>query len=302
MFFAPTREQTGLFLVLLAAVGFASKSIFVKLAYQYEGVDAVTILALRMGFALVMLGVITLFQHFRRIKATPLSGKEWLWVIGLGLMGYYVSSLLNFWGLFYITASLERMIIYLYPTMVVLLSAVIFRKPISLPMWGALILSYVGMGLIFVEELGGSQMDVWTGGLLEVGAALTYALYLMGTARMMKTIDALRFTSLVLLVCSSALWVHFFATHSPADLLVPLPVLACGAALGVFSTLLPIYALAAGIARIGASRASLASMAGPLITLLLGAIFLGERLSLVQMGGVVLIIAGVWMTGRMKGA
>ncbi len=301
MFSMPTRERVGIFLVILAAVGFASKSIFVKLAYQYDGIDAVTILVLRMGFALFMLLFIKLFQYVRGIKTHPLTRREWGWTVALGLLGYYLSSLLNFWGLFFITASLERMIIYLYPTMVVLLSALFLRRTISVSLWGALALSYMGIGLIFSGELGGAQKNVWIGGLLELGAALTYALYLMGTARMMKTIDALRFTSLVLLVCSISLAIHFMLTHPLSDLLVPWPVLLSGAALGVFSTLLPIYALAAGIARIGASRASLISMVGPLITLLLGAILLDERLSILQMGGVMLIMGGVWMTGRMKG-
>ena len=299
---AVSREKIGFFLVIVSSVGFASKSIFVKLAYAYDSIDTITILAMRMVFALTMLGVIVLIRRLRGAERISMTRQDWLWTIGLGLTGYYLSSLLDFASLAYITASLERMIIYLYPTMVVLLTAALYRRRIPRRVWGTMALSYGGIALVFVEELGVAQTDVWFGSLLAVGAALTYALYLMGTARVVSKIGALNFTSRVMIVCATAIFVHFLCVHSLSEISIPLPALGYGAFLGFFSTMLPIYALAAGISMMGAPKASMVSMAGPLMTLLLGAVFLGERLTGLQMGGVALIMFGVGLTGRLKTA
>jgi drug/metabolite transporter (DMT)-like permease len=281
----------GALFVLLSATGTASKAIFVKLCYR-EGVDSTTALALRMLFALPFFLAAVARQG---VGAYRISRRDLLGVIWLGLIGYYLSSLLDFMGLQYIGAGLERLILFLYPTFVVLLSAIFLRQPITRPVVLALLMSYAGIGLVFAHDVGGAQVNLWRGALLVLASTLSFATYLLGAGPLIRRLGPERFTTLVMLTSSLAVFVQFALTRPLAALRVSPAALGYGAAMGFVSTALPVYLLAAGIARIGAARAALLSAIGPVVTIALGVVFLGEHLGAVQVVGAALVIAGVWM-------
>lgn len=178
----PGHTASGCILVLLGALGFSVKSILVKLAYKADhGIDAISLMALRMLFALPFFLLIILWQH-RKTSAPPLNRKQWPAIIVLGLMGYYLASYLDFSGLAYISAGLERVILFLYPTFVVLFSASLHRKKISAREIVALILSYAGLMLIFVEQLSLASPRLLTGSILVLGSAIVFAGFTMEAA------------------------------------------------------------------------------------------------------------------------
>ncbi len=291
------REQTGFLLTVVSAFAFSSKTILAKLAYQH-GVDAVTILALRMIFAGALFAVILAYNLIRRNWRVNLSRRQWIWAVTLGVLGYYLSSLLDFSGLVYVDASLGRMILFLYPSLVVVINAALSRQAIRGDTWLALALCYGGIFLMLAPNLGGSQPNFWLGGGLIFAAALTYACYLVGVDRQLRDIDPALFTSLVMMIACLSVIVHFFLTSDVHLLSLPAPVLVNGFCMGALATVLPIYTLTAGIARIGASRAAVVSMFGPVLTLVMGFIFLNERLLNIQIAGMLLIMAGIWRMGK----
>ena len=170
----------GFCLVLLGALGFAAKAIFVKLTYAVSGdVDAITLMALRMAFSLPFFLVVAVW-HNRKSDAAPLDKKQWAVIVVLGLMGYYISSYLDFMGLQYISAGLERVILFMYPTFVVLFSALVYKRKITARTLIALTLSYSGLLLVFVEHLSLESAHVWLGSGLVLGSAVVFACFTMG--------------------------------------------------------------------------------------------------------------------------
>ena len=290
---SPSEHRAlGVVFVLLSATGFASKAIFVKLCYR-EGVDSTTALALRMLFALPFFVATVLRQGPASYR---IERRDALGVVLMGFLGYYLSSLLDFMGLQYISAALERLILFLYPTFVVILSAIFLGQRITLPIAAALAVSYLGIGLVFTHDLGGVHGDLWRGGALVVGSTLTYSCYLLGSGGLIARLGAQRFTTLVMLVSTTVVLVQFALTR-PLSALTAVSgrALVYGAAMGLVSTVLPAYLLSAGIGRIGASRAAMVSAIGPVVTIVLGVLFLGEHLGAVQIVGAALVIAGVWL-------
>ncbi len=288
----------GALMVLIAATGSASKAIFVKLCYR-EGIDATTALTLRMLFSLPFFVAALVLQRRGSDRVTRRDGAA---IVVLGLLGFYLSSLFDFMGLEYIGAALERLILFTYPTFVVLLSAIFLRQRITRSVAAALLLSYAGMGLVFAHDVGGVQPDLWRGGALVLLSTLTYSSYLMGSGALIARLGPQRFTSLVMLVSSAAVFVQFALTHPLAALRVSPAVLLYGAAMAIVATVLPVYLLSAGLARIGASRTAMLSAIGPVITIFLGVVFLGERLTPVQLVGAALVIVGVWLAAPRPGA
>jgi len=291
-------EKSGFILVLAAAFAFAAKTVLVKMAFLY-GVDAITALTLRMSFAGLIFGGILVYNVYRKTWSLKLSGRQWLAVVLLGFCGYYLSSFLDFSGLVYIDASLGRMILFLYPTLVVLMNARLKRQPVKSTTWLAIGLCYGGIFLMLLPNLGGEQKNVWLGSSLVFGAAFCYSFYLIGVERMLKSINPTFFTSLALCVSCLCVLGHFFLTHPAEDLWsAPAPAVFLGFLMGAFSTVFAVYAMTAGIARIGASRAALISMIGPVLTFLLGAVLLDERLTVLQIAGMFVIILGVSRVGK----
>ncbi|MEO6146270.1 MAG: DMT family transporter [Sulfuriferula sp.] len=282
---------TGGLLALLAAVGFSAKAILVKLAYV-DHVDAITLLALRMAFSVPVFLAVAVWTRFHKSQ-TALTRQDWFAVLGLGLVGYYLASYLDFLGLQYISAGLERLILYLYPTMVVVLSAWLYRRSIRPRERFALLLSYAGIALVFVHDAGtyGSSMSI--GALLVFGSALAYAIYLIGANHTIARIGATRFTAYAMTVASLAGMTQFAATHPWHDLILGERVYYLTLAMAVFSTVLPAFLMAAAMRRIGASKTALIGAVGPVSTIYLAWLFLGEDVSPTQAVGSILVLAGV---------
>ena len=248
-------ERLGVALAVVAALGFSFKAILVKLAYavpQPVRVDAVTLLSLRMLFALPVF-VWVAWQSSR--QAAPLSRRDGLILAALGMLGYYGASIFDFLGLQYISAGLERLILFTYPTLTLLIGVLFMGKSIKPREAGALLLTYLGIGLAFVHDLefSGEKDAVLIGGLFVFASSLTYAMYLSGSAPMIKRVGAARFTALTIIVSTLATLLHFVIAQPISALNQPLPVYAYSAAMAIFSTVLPVFMLSAAIRRIGAS-------------------------------------------------
>jgi drug/metabolite transporter (DMT)-like permease len=281
----------GVIFALLAAVGFSAKAILVKLAYL-DNVDAVTLLALRMVFAAPFFIGVAIWA--RQHHAAPMNAHERWLVVGLGLVGYYLSSYLDFLGLQYITAGLERLILFLYPTMTVILAALIFKQRITRKVLAAMALSYAGIALVFLHDVGVSQGDaVLIGAALVFASTLSYSIYLVGAGHAIARIGALRFTAYASLVASIACVLQFLVMRPWSALQLPMQVYECAIAMAVFSTVLPVFLLSFAIHRIGSGSASLIGTVGPVSTIYMAYVFLNETVSLLQIAGSALVLTGV---------
>ncbi len=289
-------HRIGVVLAIVAALGFSFKAILVKLAYPY-GVDAVTLLALRMAFALPVF----LWVGFSASKDAPaLSQRDWLTIAVLGVLGYYGASILDFLGLKYISAGLERLILFTYPTLTLLFGMALHGRAVTRREALALVLCYAGIAAAFVHDLqfSGDTTAVWIGGGFVFASSVSYALYLSGSAGMIGKLGAARFTALAMLVSTAATGGHFLATQPLTALVQPWPVYALGAAMGLFCTVLPVFAQSAAIRRIGSGQAALVGMVGPLLTIAFAWLLLDEGFSTAQMVGAALVIAGVAAVSR----
>jgi drug/metabolite transporter (DMT)-like permease len=289
-------HRSGVVLAVIAAFGFSFKAILIKLAYPY-GVDAVTLLVLRMAFALPAF----LWVGFAASRNAPaLSMNDWFIVASLGVLGYYGASILDFIGLKYISAGLERLILFTYPTLTLLFGAAFHGRAISRREGLAVALCYAGIATAFLHDLefGGDASAVWIGAGFVFASSVSYALYLSGSAGMIATLGSARFAALAMLVSTAATGAHFLGTQPLVSLVQPWPVYALGAAMGLFSTVLPVFALSAAIRRIGSGQAALVGMVGPLLTIVFAWLLLDEGLSTAQMAGVALVVAGVATVSR----
>jgi len=288
----------GILLAIGAALGFSAKAIFVKLAYTYH-VDAITLLMFRMAFALPFFLLIAVLEE-RKAKA-PVGAKNMMLIMGLGLIGYYLSSLLDFVGLQYVSAGLERLILFIYPTMVVILSAIFFGKRIHKAAIIALILSYIGIAMAMLHDIQLSGENVLLGSMMIFGATLTYSVFLVGSGEVIPRVGAKRFTAYAMIVSCLAVFVQFALLRGIEHFDQPVAVYGYGLAMGIFSTVIPAFLLASAIHRIGASYASIIGSLGPVATIGMAIIFLAEPVSLIQILGASCVIGGVFILGMKKG-
>jgi drug/metabolite transporter (DMT)-like permease len=286
----------GLAIAVAGAVLFSTKAIVAKLLYRYQ-LDAVTVLAFRMLFSLPVFAAVAIWKM--RTEA-PLSVADRWRLVGLGLVGYYISSFLDFLGLQYISVGLERLILFLTPTFVLLITAVFLKRRISRPEWLALGLSYCGIVLVFVHDLGGGQRDVVAGSLLVLCSAVSYAIYLLGSGELVRRIGSLRLVSYAMCVSSAACIAQFFVLRPAALLIQPVQVYGLSLVNGVFCTILPVFMTMVAVQRIGAATASQAGMIGPVSTLFLGALVLGEPITAIQLAGTALVFAGIYLLSKKK--
>jgi drug/metabolite transporter (DMT)-like permease len=286
----------GLAIAIGGAVLFSTKAVVAKLLYRYH-IDAITLIAFRMLFSVPVFAAVALWKM--RTEA-PLSWADRARLVVLGLVGYYCSSLLDFIGLQYISVGLERLILFLTPTFVLLITAVFFKRRVTRLEWWALGLSYCGIVLVFVHDLGGGAGSTALGSLFVLGSAITYATYLLGSGEMVRRIGALRLVAYAMCVSSVACILQFFLLR-PASLLVqPLPVYALSLVNGIFCTIFPVFMTMTAVQRIGAGTASQAGMIGPVSTLFLGALILGEPITAVQLAGTALVLVGIYMLSLKK--
>lgn len=293
---APSFRIYGVLIALLGAIAFSTKAVFVKLAYQY-GIDSVTLLMFRMLFALPFYIGIAFFS-FRKptpVSQEPPTWKDYFLVVVLGVMGYYLASYLDFEGLKYITASLERLILFLYPTFVVLIGAIVFRERIKRNQFLALLFTYIGIAVVFIFNVEiTSQKDLFTGSFLVFLCAVSYALYIVGTGRVLHKFGTWRYTSLVMIVSSSAVITHYMiAKGGIGNLNYPIEVYIFSVLMAIFSTVVASLLTSEGIRLIGATNSAIVASVGPISTITLAYIFLDERLTFMQILGGVLVISGV---------
>ena len=282
--------------MLLGAVLFSTKAVMVKLALPY-GIDAISLLLLRMLFALPIYVAIAVWLHRRstnRVDRPPVAA-HLPQLIALGMVGYYLASYFDFTGLEFIPASLERVILYLYPTIVLLISALYLKKPVTLHQWVAIALCYVG---VWIAIRFGVQTSVpknyWWGVGLIFLSATTYAIYLVGSGELIPKLGVWVFTCYAMIVSSICVCAHFLLTVEPSTLLdYPWQVYVYGIAMAIFATVIPSFLISAGIKRIGASNAAIIGGIGPISTIVLASIFLNETFSTAQIIGTAFVIAGV---------
>ena len=294
----------GFVISFTGAILFSTKAILVKLAFRSTHTDALTLLALRMLFSLPFYLLAALWGS-RKEGNVRMKGRQWVWVIVLGLLGYYLSSFFDFVGLQYISAGLERLILFLYPSFAVLINAVLFHQRISRIQFGSLVLTYTGIGIAYFGELKidtGNPNFYW-GSFLVFLCAITYAFYLAGTGRMVPLLGAAKFTTYSMLTATLAVLLHFFVRQTlSGHPLLPAgegsgQLWGYGVALAVVATVIPSFMLSAGMKRIGANNAAIVTSVGPVSTILQAHFFLGDRIFAEQIIGTVLVIAGVLLIG-----
>ncbi|MEP4531958.1 MAG: DMT family transporter [Cyclobacteriaceae bacterium] len=277
---------------VLGVLFFSSKAVMVKLAYQHE-VDSVTLLLLRMLFALPFYLTVVLFQ--KKDTRTSVNRKDYLYLIGFGFIGYYIASYFDFLGLSYIKASLERLILFVYPTLVFILSFIFLKKKITKNQAIAILVTYLGVAIVFSSEVNqGQSENVVLGATLVFLSALTYAGYLVGSGWLIPKFGATRFTSYAMIVSCICVIIHYsLSTDISVILSLPQEVYWIAVLMAVFATVIPSYMISFSIKTLGAGSFSIMGSLGPISTVLLAYFFLGETLTTVQIIGAVVVIAGV---------
>jgi drug/metabolite transporter (DMT)-like permease len=291
------RFATGLFLAILGSIAFSGKAIIVKLAYRY-GVDAVTLIMYRMLFALPIFAVMAWWASRGK---DALMRNDWLGIFGLGFTGYYLASFLDFAGLAYISAALERLILYLNPTLVLLLGWFLYKKRMSsLQIW-AMALSYAGILLVFGHEINIQTVNdsaTALGALLVFGSAVSYAIYLSYSGEMVKKLGSMRLVGLATTV-ACLLCIGQFAVLRPLSAMVVAPqVIWLSVLNATLCTAVPVLAVMMAIERIGAPLTAQTGMIGPMSTILMGVFILGEPLNAWIIAGTVLVLGGVYLVSR----
>ena len=288
-----SHVTTGLLLAVAGSIAFSGKAIIVKLAYRH-GVDAVTLIMYRMLFALPLFVLMAWWAG--RGKA-PLTPRDWLGVLGLGFCGYYLSSFLDFWGLEYISASLERLILYLNPTLVLVLGWVLFKKRISHRQGVAMVISYSGVLLVFGHEVSLAGTHAALGAFLVLLSAITYAAYLTYSGQLVQRLGALRLAGLATTVACFFCILQFVLLRPMASAQVPEQVLWLSLLNATVCTVLPVLLVMMAIERIGPGLTAQTGMIGPMATLLMGVWLLDEPFNLWIIAGTALVLSGVfWVT------
>jgi drug/metabolite transporter (DMT)-like permease len=285
-----------LLLATFGAIAFSGKAIIVKLAYRH-GVDAVTLIMYRMLFALPIFAVMAWWAS--RGKAA-LTRRDWLGVLWLGFTGYYLASFLDFAGLAYISASLERLILYLNPTLVLLLGLVLYRRRISTPQIMGMAISYSGVVLVFGHEITLLGPEAAWGALLVFLSAVSYALYLVYSGEMVKRLGALRLVGLATTVACLCCILQFLLLRPLSAANVVPEVIWLSVLNATLCTAAPVLMVMMAIERIGASMAAQTGMVGPMSTILMGVLILGEPFTAWVAAGTVLVIAGIFVFSRGK--
>ena len=296
---APVRPQLwpGLAFALLGSVAFSGKAIIVKLGYRH-GADAVTLLMLRMAFALPLFVALAWWAgRGQRV----LHRRDWITIFGLGFTGYYLASYLDFAGLSYISASLERLILYLNPTLVLLLGVVLFKRTVKPRQLVALAVSYAGVVLVFGHELTLTGPDVGLGAALVLGSAVSYAVYLVFSGEEVKRLGSLRLTGLATTVACGLCIGQFVLLRPLASVAeIPAAVLWLSLLNATACTFAPVVLVMLAIERLGATLTAQTGLVGPLSTILMGVYILGEPFNEWIAAGSALVFAGVWLLARWR--
>ena len=293
----PASVLPGLALAAAGAIAFSGKAIIVKLAYRH-GVDAVTLIMFRMLFALPLFVLLAWWAG----RGQPvLSGRDKLAVLGLGFSGYYLASYLDFAGLAYVTASFERLVLYLNPTMVLLLGWLLFGRRATGRQLLALAVSYAGVLLVFGHELQIAGPDVVLGAALVFGSAISYAVYLVYSGEVVKRLGSLRLTGLATSVACVLCIVQFLILRPISAAVEVAPAVIWLSVLNAtLCTFAPVLMVMMAIERVGSTLTAQTGMLGPMSTILMGVMLLGEPFTAWVAAGTVLVIGGVWLLARWR--
>ena len=288
----------GFLITFVGAVLFSTKAIIVKVAFANTSMDALTLLMLRMTFALPFyIGAVLLARKTE--DNTPLTRGQWMALIGLGLFGYYLSSLFDFVGLQYVTAGLERLILFLYPTFAVLINAFVFKQPVTRIQKIALLLTYTGILIAYIGELRidiGNPNFLW-GSFLIFLCSITYSIYIVGSGRLIPAVGVTRFTAYAMLTSTAGVFLHFTFAGSVQALQEAGTHWWYGILLAVVATVLPSFMLSNGMKRIGSNNVAIISAVGPVSTIVQAHFVLGENIFPAQIVGTILVIIGVIFIG-----
>jgi drug/metabolite transporter (DMT)-like permease len=288
----------GFVITITGAILFSTKAIFVKLAFAATHTDAVTLLALRMLFSLPFYLVAARIAYTKENKST-ITTKHWVYILILGFLGYYLSSLFDFIGLQFISAGLERLILFLYPTFAVLINTFFFKNKLSNVQITALILTYIGIGLAYYGEL---KIDThnphfFYGSFMVFLCAVTYSFYLVGTGKMVNLVGATRYTAYAMLAATGGIFIHFLVTRSIGNIHFTPTLIAYSSALAIVATVLPSFLISNGMKKIGSNNVAIITSIGPVSTILQAYFILGENIFFEQILGTILVLIGVLLIG-----
>ena len=298
---APTHLASGLLLAAAGSIALSGKAIIVKLAYRH-GVDAVTLIMYRMLFALPLFLALAWWATYRQQGGAPipLTRRDWLGIFGLGFTGYYLASFLDFWGLLYISASLERLILYLNPTIVLVLGWVLYQRRITARQALAMAVSYAGVLLVFGHEADLSGPNAAWGAALVFGSAISYAIYLFTSGEMVKRLGAMRLVGLATTVACVLCILQFVVLRPLSAAIVAPEVIWLSVLNATLCTFAPVVMVMIAIERIGAGLASQTGMIGPMSTIAMGVWWLDEPFNGWIVAGTALVVTGVFMVTRAR--
>jgi len=288
----------GIILGLIGIILFSSKAVMVKLAYQYH-VDAVSILMFRMLFSFPFYLVIAILYRNKN-NGVELVRKDYIWLVFFGIVGYYLSSYFDFVGLIYIKASLERIILFIYPTIVILFNKLFLKQPVSKDQIFAIILTYVGIIIAFGHEVTISGHDAYLGGFFILLCAISYAAYLSGSGWLIPKFGVVKFTAYVMVVSCLCVFLHYGITNKIDLLNYPREVYILGFLIAIFATVIPSFLVSWSIKLISSSNFAVIAAVGPISTIILAAIFLNEQLTLLQLLGAFAVIIGISLVSLKK--
>ena len=282
--------KSGVFVAIIGIVLFSAKAVMVKLAYQY-GVSSIHLLLFRLGFSLpVYIGFIL---YYKPRKKETIKRSEYLWLLLFGFVGYYLASYFDFLGLQYIKAGLERIILFVYPTLVLFISRIFLKKKLKKKQLTAIFITYVGVVIAFWNEIELSESNLYFGIFLVFLSALAYASYLVGSGWLIPKFGVVLFTSYAMVVSTFCVVVHYLLTDRLSLVEYPKEVYLLGVLMAFVSTLIPSFLVSLAIKKLGASTFSILGSVGPISTIILANIFLNETVSGLQIFGSVIVIAGV---------
>ncbi|WP_142786423.1 DMT family transporter [Changchengzhania lutea] len=288
----------GIAIGILGIVLFSSKAVMVKLAYNYE-VDAISILLLRMLFSFPFYLIIAYLYRNQNLNIR-VGRKDYVWLFFFGFVGYYLASYFDFVGLTYIKASLERIILFLYPTVVLLLNKLFLKQPITKIQAGAIVLTYLGIVIAFWDEVSISGSDTYIGGVFILLSAIAYASYLVGSGWLIPKFGVIKFTAYAMLVSCICVFVHY-SIISKVDLFsFSWEVYVLGFLIAVFATVIPSFLVSKSIKMISSSNFAIVAGVGPISTIILAAIFLNEILTLLQLFGALVVVIGIVLVSTKK--
>ena len=292
-------NSIGFLFALASACLFAIRPIFVKLVYA-EGIDPSTLIAFRMLFSAPIYAAMLYFLMRQSELRNKITKKAVASSAFIGLFGYYAASFLDLVGLQYVTAQLGRMILYIYPTLTVILGAILFREHISLRTIICLIVTYIGVAIIFGHDLQYFGKQLYVGAAFIIGSALSFAIYLIYSKPLISQLGSRTFTCIALLSASTGIFIHYAVTHSLMSPQVNTVGLFWILIIAIFCTVIPSFFTTAAVARIGANKTGIVAMVGPGVTSIFAVLILDELFSIYHALGIVITVAGVWYLHQEK--